>query len=61
MDMRILIIHEIDWINKVAFEPHHLAEIFSLKGHEVFVIDCPEPNSNLRSGFSVRTIKKFLS
>jgi glycosyltransferase involved in cell wall biosynthesis len=57
--MRILIIHEIDWVNKVPFEPHHLAEIFSLKGHEIFVIDCPEPSSNLKDGFSVRTIKKF--
>ncbi len=57
--MRILIIHEIDWINKVPFEPHHLAEIFSLKGHDVFVIDCPEPEPNLKNGFSVRTIKNF--
>jgi len=57
--MKILIIHEIDWIKKVPFEPHHLAEIFSLNGHDVYVIDCPEPDSDLGSGFSVRTIKKF--
>ena len=42
--MRILIIHEIDWKKKVIFEPHYLAEIFSLNGHDVFVIDCEEPN-----------------
>ncbi len=38
--MNILIIHEIDWINKVIFEPHHLSELFSMQGHNVFVIDC---------------------
>ena len=40
--MNILIIHEIDWINKVVFEPHHLSELFSKDGHNVFVIDCPD-------------------
>jgi len=38
--LNILIIHEIDWINKVIFEPHHLSELFSKSGHNVFVIDC---------------------
>ena len=42
--MNILIVHEIDWIKKVPFEPHHLAEIFSTRQHQVFVIDCAEPN-----------------
>lgn len=42
--MNILIIHEIDWFKKVIFEPHHLAEIFS-KENNVYVIDCPQPNS----------------
>ena len=42
--MKILIIHEIDWIKKVVFEPHHLAELFSIEWHEVFVIDCAQPN-----------------
>ena len=37
--MNILIIHEIDWLKKVIYEPHHLAELFSMKGHNVFVID----------------------
>jgi len=40
--LNILIIHEIDWINKVVFEPHHLSELFSKDGHNVFVIDCPD-------------------
>ncbi len=43
--MRILIVHEIDWGKKVIFEPHYLAEIFSLNGHNVFVIDCKEPDA----------------
>ena len=41
--MKILIVHEIDWIKKVPFEPHHLSEILSTLGHEIFVMDCPEP------------------
>ena len=41
--MKILIVHEIDWIEKVPFEPHHLSEILSTLGHEIFVMDCPEP------------------
>ena len=45
--MKILIIHEIDWEEKVIFEPHHLAELFSIQGHEIFVIDCAQPNTNL--------------
>ena len=40
--MKILIIHEIDWVKKITFEPHHLAELFSLEGNNVFVIDCQE-------------------
>ena len=43
--MNILIIHEIDWIKKVPFEPHHLAELFSLQGNIVYVIDCQEPDA----------------
>jgi len=34
--MNILIIHEVDWFKKIIFEPHHLAELFSLKGNNVF-------------------------
>ncbi|MGI0011581.1 MAG: glycosyltransferase, partial [Nitrosopumilaceae archaeon] len=57
--MNILVIHEIDWLKKVIYEPHHLAELFSLKGHEVFVIDCREPDiKNLSSGFGTSIISK---
>jgi len=51
--MNILIIHEVDWIKKVTFEIHHLSELFSLKGHNVYAIDVPDPgkisiNSNFK-------------
>ena len=60
--MKILIIHEIDWISKVPFEPQHFAEIFSTKGHEVFVIDCGQPNSkNLLNGLRTTKIRNFHS
>ena len=58
--MNILIIHEIDWINKVAFEPHHLSELFSKNGHDVFVIDCPDTtNKKFFSGLKTQTIHNY--
>jgi glycosyltransferase involved in cell wall biosynthesis len=57
--MKILIIHEIDWINKVTFEPHHLAELFSLNGHTVFVVDCPEPNRNIVEGLKTQILTNY--
>lgn len=55
--MNILLIHEVDWFKKVIFEPHHLAELFSLKGHKVFVIDCGAPDlRNLIKGIHTRKI-----
>ena len=58
--MNILIICEIDWLKKVIYEPHHLAELFSMKGHNVFVIDCREPDTkNLIDGFRTSTITNF--
>jgi len=58
--MNILIIHEIDWVKKVPFEPQHLSELFSIKGHDVFVIDCAEPNtSEIREALSTRIIKNY--
>ncbi len=41
--MNILVIHEVDWIKKVTFEIHHLSELFSLKGHNVYATDIPDP------------------
>lgn len=58
--MNILIIHEIDWIKKVIFEPHHIAEKLSLKNNNVYVIDCREPDFwNFFKGFKDVKIKKF--
>jgi glycosyltransferase involved in cell wall biosynthesis len=37
--MNILFIHEVDWLQKVVFEIHNLAEILSLRGHKVYAID----------------------
>ena len=41
--MNILIIHEVDWLKKVTYEIHHLSELFSLNGHNVFAVDVPDP------------------
>jgi glycosyltransferase involved in cell wall biosynthesis len=41
--MNILIIHEVDWLKKVTYEIHHLSELFSLKGHNIYAIDIPDP------------------
>jgi glycosyltransferase involved in cell wall biosynthesis len=58
--MKILVIHEIDWEKKVIFEPHHLAELFSIQGHEVFVIDCAQPNSkDFIKGMHTRTLTNY--
>jgi len=58
--LNILIIHEIDWTNKVIFEPHHFAELFSKKGHDVFVIDCPDTkNKNISSGLKTQTVYNY--
>ena len=55
-----MVIHEIDWIKKIIFEPHHLSELFSLKGNNVFVIDCREPDiRNLLDGFHTKTIQSY--
>jgi glycosyltransferase involved in cell wall biosynthesis len=58
--MKILVIHEIDWEKKVIFEPHHLAELFSIQGHDVFVIDCAQPNSkDLIKGIHTRILPNY--
>jgi glycosyltransferase involved in cell wall biosynthesis len=38
-DMRILITQETDWLKRNPAQQHHLAELMSLRGHEVRVID----------------------
>ena len=37
--MNILFVHEVDWMKKVVFEIHTLAELMSLSGHRVYAID----------------------
>jgi len=37
--MRILIIQETDWLGRYPAQQHHLAEMMSLRGHEVRAID----------------------
>ena len=37
--MRILFTQETDWLKRNPGQPHHLAEMLSLRGHEVRVID----------------------
>ena len=37
--MRILVLHESDWIKKGPHQHHHLMERLSKKGHEIRVID----------------------
>ncbi len=46
--MNVLFIHEVDWINKVVFDIHSLAEALSLLGHRVFAIDY---DTSKRDGF----------
>ncbi|MDZ4230535.1 MAG: glycosyltransferase, partial [Dehalococcoidales bacterium] len=37
--MNILFVHEVDWLTKVVFDIHTLAESLSLLGHQVYAID----------------------
>jgi glycosyltransferase involved in cell wall biosynthesis len=37
--VNILFVHEVDWLKKVVFEIHNLAESLSVLGHRVFAID----------------------
>jgi len=57
--MNILFIHEVDWLNKVVFDLHSLAESLSLSGHQICAIDYE--NTWSRDGFfdlgSLRTRK----
>ena len=48
--MNILFIHEVDWLNKVVFDIHTLAESLSLRGHRVYAIDYE--NTWRRKGFA---------
>ena len=47
--MNVLFIHEVDWLKKVVFDIHTLAESLSLLGHQVYAIDYE--NTWQRDGF----------
>ena len=47
--MNILFVHEVDWLAKVVFDIHSLAEGLSLLGHRVYAIDYE--NTWSRNGF----------
>lgn len=57
--MNILFIHEIDWVKKVIYEPHHFSELLSIRGHNVFAIDCPEPQSDIVQGLSTQVLENY--
>lgn len=58
--MNILIVHEVDWLKKVTYEIHHLSELFSLMGHNVFAIDLREPDAkNLVKGLQGEIIENY--
>ena len=40
--MNILFVHEVDWLEKVVFEVHNIAELMSLAGHRVYAVDYPD-------------------
>ena len=37
--MNILFVHEVDWLKKVVFDIHSLAESLSVSGNQVYAID----------------------
>lgn len=57
--MNILIIHEVDWLKKVSFEIHHLSELLSIRGHNVFAIDVPEPNYFFKSKHNDQKLENY--
>jgi len=57
--MNILIIHEVDWLKKVTYEIHHLSELFSLKGHNVYAIDIPDPGKFSLSNETKNDIENY--
>jgi len=58
--MKILIIHEVDYFNKVVFEFQIISETLSSLGHEVMVIDYPEtelsPDLDRKTSFGIQIV-----
>lgn len=57
--MNILVIHEVDWLKKVTYEIHHLSELFSLSGHNVYAIDVPDPGMISFNRVIFKTISNY--
>jgi len=57
---RILFIHEVDWINKVVYEIHHISELLSWFGHTIVAFDYEEKwyIRGFRDIFQLRTKKR---
>jgi glycosyltransferase involved in cell wall biosynthesis len=53
--MRILFVHEVNWLEKVTYEIHDIPELLSIAGHEITFVDFPEyskaDSRNHRFGF----------
>ena len=54
--MNILFVHEVDWLKKVVFEIHSLADALSQRGHTVYAIDY-EDKWRRESAFDCGTLK----
>ncbi len=59
--MRILFVHEVNWLDKVTYEIHDIPELLSIAGHEVTFIDFPEfsVSDHRNRFFSFRTTRNF--
>ncbi|MFM8652570.1 MAG: glycosyltransferase, partial [Acidimicrobiaceae bacterium] len=59
--MRILFVHEVNWLEKVTYEIHDIPELLSIAGHEVTFIDFPEySKADFRNHrFDFRTTRNF--
>jgi glycosyltransferase involved in cell wall biosynthesis len=55
--VNVLFIHEIDWLAKVVFDIHTLAESLSLRGHQIYAIDYENTwrRASLRDTVNLRT------
>ena len=59
--MRILFVHEVNWLEKVTYEIHDIPELLSIAGHEVSFIDFPESSKadSRNQRFSFRTTRNL--
>jgi glycosyltransferase involved in cell wall biosynthesis len=55
--MRLLFVHEVNYLRKVVYEIHDFPELLSLRGHEVTFVDFPEdePRAGWRRLLDLRT------